>query len=209
MSEFVEQFERDVAKHVMEVIRDDGVHRHIRFRRPGTMCMHFDLLTWPGYLCYTGDMGTYVFRRLTDMFEFFRRSDDDRRYRIDLRYWAEKVEAADGCDGVERFSADRFRADVKDYFECHTDDAEVWPAQRKADLWAEIESDVLSEMDDIGEHGAWSALFHFSHDGFLFQDWERQCREYTHRFQWCCHALAWAINVYDHARVADELERAK
>lgn len=54
------------------MLHEDGIYRHIRFRQPGTMCMHFDLITWPGYLCYTGDMGTYVFTRLADMFEFFR-----------------------------------------------------------------------------------------------------------------------------------------
>lgn len=42
-----EFFDRDIAQHQMEVIRDDGVNRHLRFKRPGTMCMHFDLLTWP------------------------------------------------------------------------------------------------------------------------------------------------------------------
>lgn len=68
----IETFTRDIAKHEIEVIRDDGVDRHLRFRRPGTMSMHFDILTWPGYLCYTGDMGSYVFRRTEDMLEFFR-----------------------------------------------------------------------------------------------------------------------------------------
>jgi len=73
-----ESFLRDVAEHAMLLIRDDGVSRHVRFAQPGTGCMHFDLITWPGYLCYTGDMGTYVFQRLTDMFEFFR---TDREYK--------------------------------------------------------------------------------------------------------------------------------
>ena len=73
---FADQFTSDIAQHQMQVIRDDGVSRHLRFKRPNTMCMHFDLLTWPGYLCYTGDMGTYVFRRLEDMFPFFRRGED-------------------------------------------------------------------------------------------------------------------------------------
>jgi len=39
-------FFKDVDRHVIEIIRDDGVNRHVRFRRPGTMCMHFDLITW-------------------------------------------------------------------------------------------------------------------------------------------------------------------
>ena len=28
----------------------------------------FDIVTWPGYLCYSGDMGCFVFTRLPDMF---------------------------------------------------------------------------------------------------------------------------------------------
>ena len=70
-----ELFLRDVQQHQIQVIRHDGVNRHIRFKRPGSMSYYFDLITWPGHLCYTGDMGTYVFRRMDDMFEFFR---DDR-----------------------------------------------------------------------------------------------------------------------------------
>lgn len=189
-------FERDIATHEMEVIRDDGVNRHLRFKRPGTMCMHFDLLTWPGYLCYTGDMGTYVFRRLHDMFQFFRRGENRGQYRIDLRYWAEKLEASDKGDGVREWSEKKFRAEVRDYFEQHTDDSEDWPEPRKAALWQEIDEQVCAAAED-SEHHAWVALWEFEHDGFRFQDWERDCKVWTHRFLWCCHALQWAIGTYD------------
>lgn len=190
-------FKRDIDRHEMTVIRDDGVNRHIRFQRPGTMCMHFDLITWPGYLCYTGDMGTYVFRRLHDMFQFFRRDDGRPEYRIDLRYWAEKLEASDRADGIEEFSADTFREAVKDYFEQVTDDDEDWPESRKSALWDEIKNDVLGGLEDDGEHRAFMALRDFSYDDFTFADWEGRCNEYAHRFLWCCHALEWAIGVYD------------
>lgn len=184
-------FERDIAGHEMEVIRDDGVNRHLRFKRPGTMCMHFDLLTWPGYLCYTGDMGTYVFRRLHDMFQFFRRGENRGQYRIDLRYWAEKLEAG---DGVREWEPEKFRAEVRDFFEQHADDE--WPAERRAALWQEIDEQVCAAAGD-SEHHAWVALWEFEHDGFRFQDWERDCKVWTHRFLWCCHALEWAIDRYD------------
>lgn len=55
-------FLHDVREHRLIVLNDDKLNRHIRFSRPGTRCMQFDLITWPGYLCYTGDMGTYVRR---------------------------------------------------------------------------------------------------------------------------------------------------
>lgn len=191
------QFLSDVEDHEMKVFRDDGVNRHLRFKRPDTMCMHFDILTWPGYLCYTGDMGTYVFRRTTDMLEFFRAGQNDQPYRIDFRYWAEKVEAADKCDGLEEFSLEKFKAEVHDYFEQATKDQEEWTSERKAALWAEIQSDVIGRVEDDGEGLAWVALRDFSHDGFEFRDWERSCKVYSHRFLWCCHALEWAVRTYD------------
>ncbi len=156
--------------------------------------MHFDLITWPGYLCYTGDMGTFVFRRLHDMFEFFRCPADRQPFQIDLRYWAEKVEASDKHGGLRTWSADRFRAEVRDFFNQHVDDE--WTAARKADLWSEIE-DAVCGAADVSEHHAWTALWDFSYDGFRFQDWGRDCQEWTHRFEWCCHALQWAIAIYD------------
>lgn len=203
-----EAFERDVAQHQLQVIRDEGLSRHLRFRRPGTMTMHFDLITWPGHLCYTGDMGTFVFRRLTDMFEFFRRDEEDAQYRIDLRYWAEKVESADRADGLSHFSPEALRAEVRDHFEQHTADEEDWPQARRDSLWAAIERDVLSAVRDDAsdEHRAWAALGDFRHEDrdpldrrsvFRFDDFERDCREWSHRFVWCCHALRWAIARYD------------
>ena len=191
-----EYFNRDIAQHEMQVIRDDGVNRHIRFKRPGTMCMHFDLLTWPGYLCYTGDMGTYVFSRLEDMFEFFRRREIREPYQIDMRYWAEKLQASDRS-GSREWSADKFKADVLDYFKQRTDEC---TQARRSELWEEIESQVFDRADE-GEHFAWAALRDFDHEGFQFTDWERESKVWTHRFQWCCHALEWAIDTYDASKV--------
>jgi hypothetical protein len=200
MTFYNDDFAGDIAHHEMHVIRDDGVHRHLRFKQPGSMCMHFDLITWPGYLCYTGDMGTYVFSRLLDMFEFFRARSEERRHSIDLRYWAEKLQASDRRDGVREWSADQFRAEVRDYFEQATEDPEDWPETLKAELWAEIEEQVCAAAED-SEHHAWVALCEFEHGRFRFQDWERDCKVWTHRFLWCCHALRWAIATYDASKV--------
>lgn len=192
---FTDKFERDVATHAITVIRDDGLHRHIRFSRPDTNCMAFDLVTWPGYLCYSGDMGCFVFSRLQDMFEFFRR-DADRLYQIDIRYWAEKVQAADARDGVEQYSPNRFTDAIKDRFDEYVDDGRQIEA---AELWREIEDQVLSRADE--EAAARDAADRFTFKGRqVFRDfWETRLNEYTARFLWCCHALAWGINRYDSA----------
>ncbi|MFY3739344.1 hypothetical protein ACOS9E_25265, partial [Escherichia coli] len=52
------RFLLDTAFHRLEIIRDDGFYRHLRMKQPGTSCYYFDIITWPGYLTVTGDMGT-------------------------------------------------------------------------------------------------------------------------------------------------------
>ncbi|MEN5374297.1 hypothetical protein [Stenotrophomonas hibiscicola] len=42
------RFEKDTAEHQMEVLLDNGVYRHLRFKRPGSYAFSFDVVTWPG-----------------------------------------------------------------------------------------------------------------------------------------------------------------
>ena len=183
-----QQFLKDVADHNMTVLRDDGINRHVQFRRPNTSCMGFDLVTWSGYLCYSGDMGTYVFSRIPDMFEFFRRPDDS--YRIDMGYWSEKCLAADR-DGIAEYSADKFRERITEWL----NDRDASTAVREA-----VREEVLPRADD-GEYEARRAARDFSEEGFEFTDfWECNLHEFTYRFVWCCYALAWGIRKYDQER---------
>ncbi len=184
------EFLKHVAAHQMTIIRDDGVHRHIRFRRPESSNQHFDLITWPGHLCFCGDMGTYVFQRIDDMFEFFRAHPDRKGLQINLGYWAEKLEAADRRTGgaADEYSPDKFREQVKHWL----DDCE---ASRK--VRTEVKDQVLSRADD-GEFWAMKAATKFEYEGFRLSDfWEANLRDYTYHFVWCCYALSWGINQYD------------
>ena len=98
-----ESFLNDVSKHEMKVLLDNGIYRHLRFKQQGSSNMWFDVVTWPGFLAYTGDMGAFVFARLEDMFEFFRGRpvDDKDKLYINLGYWGEKLEAVDPVeDGI-------------------------------------------------------------------------------------------------------------
>lgn len=217
-----ERFVRDIAEHQMRIIREDGVYRHIRFGQPGTSCMHFELITWPGNLCYTGDMGTFVFERSTDIFEFFRRPEHCR-YSIDMRYWAEKVTAGDKGsrdNGIQEFSKDKLiRAaweDVNRFIESQMEEAEEL-AERELvtramnDLRAEVR-EMLDMADDndvrcydavnefrfgAEDSDAWKEYFS-GQKTFQFHDfWDHDFMEYTHRFEWCCYALSWAMETYD------------
>jgi hypothetical protein len=215
-----ELFLRDVAQHEMIVIHDDGVNRHIRFKQPESGCMHFDLITWPGYLCYTGDMGTYVFQRTTDMFSFFRKGG--QLGSIDHSYWAEKVEAADR-EGVRKFSHKKFqdmiRSWVDDYAESNLPDEDDADATAKhAAAYAELRAAVESEVTcaDDNSTRCYDAAVDFRHNGDAWQEFHGKdaefefsdvwdgfdyaTKEFTFRFMWCCYALVWGIEKYDTAK---------
>lgn len=203
-----EQFLRDAGAHKMTVIRDNGVDRHITFRSPdGGSPYWFEVLTWPGALCIRGDMGTYVFSRLTDMFEFFRTDDrgDPSKIYINKSYWCEKLQAVD-CDGwgngaARRFDASTFELRVKDLFDSYFEDCEIAP-ERKASLWEDVKSEILDYAVDGDQIGAFGKLNDFHDDEFpdLFSDWvdwASSCEQYTFHFIWNLYAIAWAVRQYD------------
>lgn len=204
-----DQFFKDVGQHAMTVLRDDGVHRHIRFKRPESGTYWFDLITWPGVLCIDGDMGTYVFKRLHDMFEFFRTDRRDFNFNqhglsINPGYWGEKLASLSIYgEGFKQFSEDMFRDAVKSEFDAWVESEE--PSDDvKAALWEELEDRVLSCASD-GAHEAVRAAMDFEpEDGevtFEMRDfWDHRLEDYTFHFIWCCYAIAWGVKAYDEAK---------
>lgn len=199
-NDYKKQFERfcaDIAGHVATVLRDDGLYRHLRCRRGDSYTYGFDIVTWPGYLAYTGDMGCFVFARLPDMFGFFR---GRRESLIDRGYLAEKCAASDKADGVREYSEALFARAVRNDFESYAEDLDEVD---RTDLWNEIQTDVLPRSADGLQMAVQAALdfVYRGHDGcqhVLFADfWEHRLEDYTTRFWWCCYAIPWAIEQYD------------
>lgn len=205
------EFLASIAGHQMQVMHDSGEFRHIRFGKPGTNCMHFNLTTVPGYLMITGDMGDWTFSRLRDMFEFFRAPE---RYgpglHINLGYWSEKLVACECAGrfkskGATEFDPKKFRAAIwrralglaRDAKQCGADDEEV------AELIDELK-DVRDKADD-GEQIACAAAndFEFTCTAgrYCLQDFfESDLSGYRHSFIWACYAIAWGIQQYDAAQ---------
>jgi len=212
MSQLTEsKFLRDVENHSMIVLRDDGVYRHIRFSNKGSSVLYFDLITFPGCLCYTGDMGTYVFKRLNDMFEFFRtdRQKDDGKLYVNLGYWSEKLIAVDGNrrnGSAKEFSEDKFKQIINEFRIGWMRKRDLDKEQRR-ELWEAVEDEVLTVFGDAGGDVAMDAVYRFCWEPnctsgrrrtWSFIDiFEYDFTEYTHGFLWCCFALAWGIKKYD------------
>jgi len=217
-----ERFERDVAEHQMTVLHEDGVYRHIRFRRPDSSSMHFDLITYPSYLVYSGDMGCYVFSRLTDMFEFFRtdrlhRKDPSKLY-INRGYWSEKLQAVDGSrrgGNATEFCEEKFTRVINEYrVNWIREGRESLTKVQRRELWEAVDDDVLRYLDE-GEHSVYPRANDFSwsvgrdtHHYHFADLWEHDFTDYTFHFTWCCYAIAWAIGQYDAAKAPAAAEAA-
>lgn len=200
-----ERFLTDIPNHLMAVVRDDGVHRHVRFKRPESRDYSFDLITWPGHLCITGDMGTYVFQRVADIFEFFlpypgfAAQHPDRPLFINPGYWGEKLLSVGTNAGYREFDEEKFEARVTEHFEGWL---ESYPREEveAEEIWTEIKSLVLGAVED-GSPQAYMAVQDFECNEFTFQDFfdGGGTERYTFRYLWCLYAIAWGISQYDSA----------
>lgn len=200
---------REVAEHEMTVLLDQGTHRHLRFAKPGTGVWSFHLITWPGYLTICGDLETYVFRRLPDMFEFF----GSNVGRINAHYWGEKLTAPADC---RTFSTERFRAAVKQQYDDAAESGYI--EDKTGEAWAAIESEVLAtdwgEVTD--ETTAYANLDRFSwppkgdarRDSvdeshvWRFDPLDVDMRDFDSHYLLCCHAIVWGIAKYREFKAA-------
>lgn len=206
-------FSTDTKNHTMEILRNDGLYRHLRFSNNGSSAYRFDLVTWPGFLCYSGDMGTFVFQRTADMFGFFRtKRRADGTFSIDHRYWAEKCEGPDKSDGLREFDPEAFQREItvqrRHLFAGY---GKYMNAEMRREFWAELEE--VKRSAEEGEHATFTAVqnwsfrinkpcnWHWSGQEHISLDTSEfpSCKKYTMRFLWCCQALAWGIERYDEA----------
>jgi hypothetical protein len=188
MSDIATRFARETAEHQMTVLHTDGLYRHLKFRNPKNSMYWFDLITVPGALIFQGDGDSYVFRRLTDMFEFFRGPVGE----INPHYWSEKLTSGDRGQ-VMKYDQEIFEARVKEAFV----DAARWGGV-PAGTGKALREEVLNNEEIYYESGARGALDGFDHKGFQFYDtWEWDFRDYDWWFLWACHAIVWGIAQFD------------
>ena len=184
------RFLRDVRNHKLTIENDNDVHRCIYLGRPGSSAYHFRLITFPGGLAISGDMGDYTFCRLNDMFKFFR--DSEMTNHINAQYWHEKMQSEDKNCKTKVFSPNRFRDAVVstvDEWEIRLGDADK--------IKKDVEKNLL-QMYLSSEQEAYELLTNYeSPDGQIFDDLDFNFLEYSMHFKWALHAIVWGIKQYD------------
>ncbi|RNM05844.1 MULTISPECIES: hypothetical protein [Dickeya] len=193
----------NISRHEMTIHRDDGLYRHIQFSQPGTNCYRFDLVTWPGYLCVTGDMGCWTFSRIADMFAFF---NDGIGRGINPGYWSEKFESGTGHGRCEppcyEFDSDAFDKCLQEWLACYLENCEDEDDAQQA-------KETISELTGNGfrtENDAFNALNDacFPHGVSTYEITEGMGSTMTYSFHylWICYAIVWGIQRYNESKTA-------
>ena len=162
--------------------------------------MHYHITTRPGYLVFTGDMGSFVFTRLSDMFDFFRDKDG---YDINPGYWEEKLEAVDSRGGAKEFSRDLAKETLIEHLQDHLagiDSGDYDKDQSDAEEAKEAIEHLIGLAED-DKHDFYETLRNWDADdaGGLDMDcwWEWDFNDHTYRYIWACFAIVHAIKLYD------------
>lgn len=184
-------FLENTKNHMIEVLQDDGVYRHLHFSHNRSSYYHFSITTFPGHLVITGDMGDYIFQRLPDMFNFFRRDE----LTINPGYWAEKCQCNNKwTERLKTFSPDLFKDVIQQDVEIFIEDLSK---SDQKEFKTMVEEEVLPLAED-GPHTL-SEIMNWQYGKeYPFADlWDYEFYEYTHHFLWCLYAIVWGIQQYD------------
>jgi len=202
INDIKENFIKDIKDHALTVVREDGLYRHIRCQRSDSWVYGFEIITWPGYLAYVGDMGDYVFKRIPDMFDFFGSNG------INPSYWSEKV-VAECYDKIREFSEEEYRKQVEKWRDNIVEDIETPYDGDEEDRAIEqnafiqaVNNELLDYLvDSISEEECYRLLSEFKHNDIQCYDaWEWDFKTFTYRYIWALYAITWAIGQYNNIK---------
>lgn len=209
MTDIARRFANEVAEHEMTIAHDDGLYRHLKFRHTGknySGYYWFDLVTVPGALFFQGDGDGFSFRRLDDMFEFFRSS----AYlgRPNVQYWAEKL-AGPTSRQVMTYSPEMCRKWLLDEVRAETEGGRL-PGLAAAVQERILDAEELTWDDETAARRLLDDFTHYENEDdrydpdrqpdFRFVDtWDVSFRDYDWWFLWALEAILWGIGKYDEA----------
>lgn len=203
------RFMRDTAQHGVIIERDDGVYRHLIFKAPGTNSYRFDIITWPGYLTVTGDMGTWTFSREWDMITHFFPAGTAAG--INPGYWSEKIEAGThgGRDAIcYEFDGDAFEKGLNEWLAAWREDRDEDEDIDDIECANEVVESLINEGfrdANIAMHAVYSAAWPLSVDGDEIAESIRySLQTYCFHFLWICYAIVWGIERYLTTKLADK-----
>lgn len=189
-------FRSHISDHVLEVVHDDGVYRHVVMGKPGTSIWSWSIVTWPGHLAVSGDIGDgFMFARERDMVGFFAAglgTCGDGGPRINPGYWAEKLQGP--CrSGAFEFSEKKFMAEVRGTVAEHIE-SEGLSGEAAAELEKVIED---AEWYSGDKHAALDWAYNHDRQDLFGMDFiESGFDDFDVHFLYACFAIAVTVREY-------------
>ena len=189
-AEIAENAAKAFANHVVTVELEQGLYRHYRCAKPGTGTYAFHIVTFPGRLIVSGDIGNMAWSRCPDMLEWAAGAIGSTGYfaektwgSIEVREWSE-----DACrEVVEQEHKDH----IDDQAVTNTEGRSVAEVAKDTEKANEIRDRLLRRIDD-GEHAFATAYYESDWYGGDFPN----VSQYTAEFLWCREAVRWFLKSY-------------
>lgn len=186
----LKRFLTNVNEHELTINLDNGLYRDLTIKKEDTVSYHYNITTRPGYLMISGDMGTYVFSRIPDMFKFFRNDG----YEINAGYWAEKLVADSEFAKSEVFSPKRVEQYLNQIMEDYIEDNWDEDVGEEREL---IES-LITQANMCEDDFFYSIEKNANSTKLDLSDYyEYDFKDYSYYYIWCCYAIVHAIKLYD------------
>lgn len=188
------RFRRETQNHKLRILHDEGLYRHLSFS--GGNFYGFNIITWPGHLTISGEMGDYTFAREPDMLRDFFTS----AY-VNTDYWEQKVTSMDVHGRITEFSRERYKEIlVRGFWSWHQKNTDK---RRAREAWNWIRDDLLGDYSEV--HDASTAvesleLLRSIHGVNLGYHEEGDFLEYSAQYLWSLHGVLWACQNYRRLR---------
>ena len=184
MEQVAEFATKAFERHVIIQNVSQGLYRHWRCSRPDSGMYAFNVITEPGRLIVTGDLGELILCRCPDMVEFVRSAIRD------LHYLSSKAEGTPTHEWSDDVARDWVDAEVTEiHAEMEADEPLSEESKKKYAVRLEKYREVRESIDE-GEHSFDHALYESRlTDGC---DWPR-VRTYSCEFLWIVEALRWFL----------------
>lgn len=225
-----QHFLEETADHVLTVLKEEGLYRHLRIGAPRTSAYSWQIITWPYHLVSVGDVADgFVFARDTDMLKFFTLREYSQGYysdgapSIDFRYWAEKL-GSDQRGSAKRYSPKKFMAAVQELLDeddrmspealseedlelC--DDAErreiAQSGAKAAATKEEVLNSALENSHSADMASRWISENDGIHDLDLYGLLDDDFDDWTHSFLIACWAIELTTRLWDQRAATIEL----
>lgn len=191
-----DRFHEETKDHVMQVLLNEGLYRHVRFANPRTGAYWFELITTPNNLLFRGDGESFAFSREIDMFDFFRSGiNKDGTLGTNPHYWSEKLTTT--REAVRGYSKEI----VKEYLDQMLADMcdPAFPAETQPELAAKlrkswVEADEWGYLETFQDFTNW--LSEHEEETGWGEPWEWPHQDFDWWFLWACCGIVWGIDQF-------------